>query len=43
VLEKRDIELLNLAAARIESGETERAEIMPLVEVESSFLVEMEV
>lgn len=41
--EKREIELLNFAAARMESGEMERAEMMPLVEVGSSFLVEMEV
>jgi hypothetical protein len=43
VEERRDIVLLNFAAARMEEGEMERAEMMPLVEVGSSFLVEMEV
>ena len=35
--------MLNLAAARIESRETERAEMMPLVDDGSSFLVDIDV
>ena len=41
VEEKREIELLNLPAARIESLETDKAEITPLVGEGDNFLVEM--